>query len=236
MKKEKARTNVVWNLPPKELTILTRQIKTNICANSADLNKTAHENLHCLTFRFFVLDWNPYLLPWTCPNSRTEESISVSVNGQQRPCSDCANAIRPLLFCCSLRWLDALGRFSAIFKIGHTFCGTRKILTPHPLTPENSTPRKITPWKPPWKTPTAAKKIATRPSPPPRPPPSAPSPPPPSHTPKTAATRPHIDWEKCPQENCYQENCLSPSMKIVPPIYLYDAIEWTNCFWTLVEH
>ena len=44
------------------LTLLARQTKINICANSVDPDKTARSVCHSVFFFFFfffILDWNP---------------------------------------------------------------------------------------------------------------------------------------------------------------------------------
>ena len=54
-----------------QLKILS--LDSDTCANSVDPDETAHNKFAIM---FLILDWNPYLHQWTCPNSSMEKSTS----------------------------------------------------------------------------------------------------------------------------------------------------------------
>ena len=59
------------------LTLSSLQTSTDTFANSADPDETAHkepshQDLHCLPL---LLNRNPYLHQWMCPNSGMEDTI-----------------------------------------------------------------------------------------------------------------------------------------------------------------
>ena len=72
---------------PREITLTSDPFDPFVCANSVNpdemvCNEPSHEDLHCLLYFFylFILDWNPLLYQWTCPNSMLEESTSKTVD------------------------------------------------------------------------------------------------------------------------------------------------------------
>ena len=65
----------------QNLVVVTpTSFRPDACANSVDPDKTdrkesSHQDLHCLLFCFFSLDWNSYFQQWTSKIQRLKEQL-----------------------------------------------------------------------------------------------------------------------------------------------------------------